>query len=61
MDCCGGQVDVGVGARQRLELDRCGGPEVLVARPAVPISEVELDPVAIDGDQGRALDGLVAG
>ena len=57
----GGQIDVGVGARQCLELHGGGGAEGFLARSAVAISQFEFDQVALDGDQCRAFDGLIAG
>ena len=52
----GGDVDIAVGAGQRLELD--GG-----RRTELPVAggEIQFDPVAVGGDQRSALDGLGAG
>ena len=57
----GGDVDVGVGAGERVELDRRHGAERLLAGRACAVGQVEVDAVAVDGDEGGAFDGLVAG
>ena len=51
----------GVGAGQRLELHGRHGAEGLFAGGAVAVGQVEVDAVAVDGDQRGAFDGLVAG
>ena len=57
----GGDVDDGVGAGQRVELDGRRGAEGALARFAVTVGQVEVDAVVVDGDERRAFDGLVAG
>ncbi len=55
----GGDVDVGVGAGERAELHGRGGPERLLAGRACAVGEVEVDEVAVDGDERGSFDGLV--
>ena len=55
----GGDVDVGVGAGQRAELDGGDGPEGLLAGGAGAVGQVEVDAVAVDGDERGSFDGLV--
>ena len=57
----GGDVDVGVGAGQRVELDGRHRAEGALAGFAVAVGQVEVDAVAVDGDERGAFDGLVAG
>ncbi len=57
----GRDVDDGVGARERSELHGGDRPEGPVARSAVAVGEIQLDPVAVDGDQHGAFGGLVTG
>src|SRR6202012_3462309 len=57
----GGDVDDGVGAGGCIELHGRGGAEGAFARVAAAVGEVQVDSVAVDGDQRCALDGLVAG
>ena len=59
-DAVGGDVDVGVGAGQRVELDGRRRPERVLAGLAVAVGQVEVDAVVVDGDQRGAFDGLVA-
>ena len=61
LNAFGGDVDVGVGSGQRLEFDGCEGPERLFAGRAGAVGEVEVDEVAVDGDERGSFDGLVAG
>ena len=57
----GGEVDVGVGAGKRVELDGRHGAERLLAGRACAVGQVEVDAVAVDGDEGGSFNGLVAG
>ncbi len=57
----GGDVDVGVGAGQRVELDGGHRAEGAFAGFTAAVGEVEHDAVVVDGDEGGAFDGLVAG
>src|SRR6516164_688095 len=57
----GGDVDDGVGAGERSELHGGDRPEDPFARPTVAVGEVEVDPIAVDGDQRGAFGGLVTG
>ena len=60
-DRVGGDVDVGVGACQRVELDCRYRAERALAGFTLAVGEVEGDAVAVDGDEGSAFDGLLAG
>ena len=60
-DAVGGEVDEGVGAGQRVELDGGHRTEGVLAGLAVAVGEVEVDAVVVDGDEGGALGGLFAG
>ena len=60
-DGAGGDVDDRVGAGQRVELDGGHRAEGLFAGSAAGVGEIEDDAVVIDGDEGGAFDGLVAG
>jgi len=65
VECCaidglGGDVDVGVGACQRVELDGRHRMIGVFARFTRAVGEVEFDVIALDGDESGAFDGLVA-
>ena len=55
----GGDVDDGVRAGERIELDGRDRPEGAFAGGAVAVGKVEGDAVGVDGDERRALGGLV--
>ncbi len=57
----GGDVDVGVGAGKRFELDGRHRSERVLAGLACAVRQIEFDAVVVDGDQRGAFDGLVAG
>ena len=57
----GGDVDDGVGAGEGVERHGRDGAERALARFAVAVGEIQVDPVVVDGDQRGALDGLVTG
>ena len=61
VDGVGGDVDIGVGAGECLELDGRHGAEGLFAGRAGAVGQVEVDAVAVDGDERSSFDGLVAG
>ena len=60
-DAVGSEVDVGVRAGERVELHCRHRAEGALAGLATAIGEVESDAVGVDGDEGSAFDGLVAG
>ena len=60
-DRVGGDVDVGVGTGECFELDRGCRAEGVFAGVALAVGEVEGDAVVVDGDEGGAFDGLLAG
>src|SRR4029077_11149833 len=60
-DRVGGDVDVGVGSGQRVELDCRHRAEGALAWLTIAVGEVERDAITVDGDTGRAFDGLFAG
>ena len=57
----GGEVDVGVRAGQRVELHRRHRTEGALSWLAAAIGEVEVDAVAVDGNEGSAFDGRLTG
>ena len=60
-DSVGCDVDVGVGACLRVELDGCHRAKGLLAGLTLAVGEVEFDAVGVDSDEGGAFDGLLAG
>ena len=61
VDGLGGEVDVGVGAGERLELHSGGRAEGLLARLSGTVGQIQGDAIAVHGDESGALGCLVAG